>query len=146
MIDTNKGTVTLCSSGFCISQNTKPPELTRAIPSLISQVRPTNTGYTHCGCWVDMEPQVYVWAFLCFHGDDLESIRLFPQHQSTTLPAPQPHPMNTELSNPLVHEWYRKLFAQDELSFDWGSIRYCEGNDPIYAPTSVLIEYKHHKE
>ncbi len=142
MIDTKKGVITLCDSEFCISQHAKPQDLTEGIPRLISQTQTTNTGYTHFGCWLDIEPQVYVSASICFHCDVLEFIQLFPQHQSTTVPAPQPSPLDTKVSNPLVHAWHIRFFTQDEMDFGWGRIRYCKGNDPIYHPTSILIEYR----
>lgn len=75
MIDIKKGIITLCDSEFCINKDTKPQDLAEEIPALISQIQSTNTGYTHYSCWLDMEPKVYVWASLCFHGDVLESIR-----------------------------------------------------------------------
>lgn len=141
MINTKKGIITLCESGFHITASTTPQALTEGIPALISQIHPIGTGYTHYNCWLDVEPQRYVWASVCFRGDVLESICLYPQHQSMTVPAPQPSPMDTEMSHPLAHAWYSRLFGQDELSFPRGSIRYCKGNDPIYHPTLVLIRY-----
>ena len=141
MIDIKQGIITLCESEFQITADTTPQALTEAIPALISQVHPVSTGYTHYNCWLDIEPQCYLWASVCFHGEALESIRLFPQHQSATAPAPRPDPMDTESSHLLGYAWYGKFFEQDELSFPRGSIRYVQGRDPIYSPTCVLIRY-----
>ncbi len=141
MIDAKQGIITLCESGFRITADTTPQALVEGIPSLIAQIHPIRTGYTHYSCWLDIELKRYVWVSVCFHGDVLESLRLYPQHQSTSLPAPQPSPMEIEASHLLAHGWYSELFGQDELSFPWGSIRYHKGTDPIYHPTLVLIRY-----
>ncbi len=141
MIDAKQGIITLCESGFQITADTTPKALTEGIPALISQIHPVSTGYTHYNCWLDIEPQCYVWASVCFRGDIPESIRLYPQHQRTAVPAPQPSPMDTEAFHLLAHTWYSRLFAQDELFFPRGSIRYCKGTDPIYYPTCVSIRY-----
>lgn len=92
MIDIKQGIITLCESEFQITADTTPQALTEAIPALITHIHPVGTGYTHYSCWLDIEPQCYLWASVCFHGDALESIRLFPQHQSATAPAPRPIP------------------------------------------------------
>ncbi len=141
MIDKKQGIITLCESGFHISESTKPQDLTEGIPALISQIHPIHTGYTHYNCWLDIEPKRYVWASVCFRGDVLEFIRLYPQHQTAAIPAPQPSSMDIEASHPLAHAWYSRLFKQDELFFPRGSIRYVRGSDPIYYPTCVLIRF-----
>ena len=141
MIDTKQGILTLCASGFQITADTTPQDLSEKIPELILRADPILTGYTHFYCWLDVEPQRYVWASICFCGNVLESIRLFPQHQSTSIPAPQPSSMDIEESHPLAHTWYSKHFEQDRLTFPRGSVQYCPGSDPIYSPTSVLIRY-----
>ena len=141
MIDATSGILTLCETGFQITANTTPQDMNKGIPTLIVRIEPSSTGYTHYDCWLDIEPQRYLWASVCFHGDALESIRLFPQHQSTTLPAPRPNPMDTETSQLLGYAWYSKNFEQDELFFPHGSIRDVRGSDPIYYPTCVWIRY-----
>lgn len=141
MIDIKQGIVTLCESELQITADTTPQALTEKTPELIFRADPIATGYTHFHCWLDIEPQCYVWASICFCGSVLESIRLFPQHQSASIPAPQPNSMDVEESHPLAHGWYSRYFEQDELTFPWGSVQYCSGSDPIYSPTSVLIRY-----
>ena len=143
MINPKKGIIALCDSNFVINKHTVPQDIEGHISSLISHKRDVNTGYTHYSCWLDIEPQVYVSASICFYGNRIDSIRIYPQHQSTVIPAPPQHPMEIEESNKLAYAWYCKHFERDELWFRWGGIRYCQGNDPIYHPTTVLIEFKH---
>lgn len=141
MIDPKQGILTLCASGFQITADTTPQDLAEGIPERIVQTDSVPTGYTHFHCWLDIEPRCYIWASVCFRGNVLESIRLFPQHQSASIPAPQPSSMDIEASQPLAHGWYRRRFEQDKLVFPGGSMQYCAGSDAIYAPTSVLIRY-----
>ena len=92
MIDPKQGILTLCASGFSITPHTTPQALTEKIPSQIVRIHPVNTGYTQYNCWLDVESKQYVWASICFHGDVLDSIRLYPQHSCAAIPAPQPPP------------------------------------------------------
>lgn len=141
MIDAASGILTLCKTGFQITADTTPQDMNKGIPTLIVRTDPISTGYTHYDCWLDIDPQCYLWASVCFHGDALESIRLCPQHQSTAVPAPPPSSMDIEESHSLAHAWYSKHFEQGKLNYPWGTIQYCPGNDPIYSPTSVWIRY-----
>ena len=141
MIDPKQGILTLCASGFRITPHTTPQALTEKIPSQIVRIHPANTGYTQYNCWLDVESKQYVWTSICFHGDVLDSIRLYPQHACTAIPAPQPTPADMRLSHPIAHAWYERLIGQDEPDFSWGSIRYVQGSDPIYHPTCIFIRF-----
>ena len=141
MINPQKGVITLCESGFTIHKHTKPQDLETNIPSLISKPHDYGNGYIGYTIWLDIDPQVYVSASVSFYRGTLASIRIYPQHQSTTIPAPQQYPMEIEKSHPLAYAWYCNHFTQDELYFRWGKIVYGKGDDPIYHPTVVLIEF-----
>ena len=68
MIDATSGILTLCETGFQITANTTPQDMNKGIPTLIVRIEPSSTGYTHYACWLDIEPQCYLWASVCFHG------------------------------------------------------------------------------
>ena len=142
MIDAEKGKILLNASGFNICNRTTPGELATALSTLICRsYRPTPKNI-HYLCWIDIEPREYVYAEISFSGNVLESMRIFPQHESSEADAPQPNAMDIKKSGELARKWYEKYFDKDELLFSWGSVKYCEGSDPVYSPPCVLISYE----
>ena len=141
MINIQDGTITLCDSKFRISKNITQQELKEGIPALITSSYDTNTEYTHYGVWLDIESEIYVYATICFHGNVLKDMRLYPQHKSSVCPASAPYPMHLEEAQDSVDKWYHNLFDKDRIISEWGFISYCEGDDPLYYPPCVLIRY-----
>ena len=142
MIDITTGEIILYDTGFSVTPSLTPFDLEKYIPNQIVHHYKTDTNYQHYYVWLDIDPAEYVYAAICFRGNSLESIRLFPQYSSRALPEKQPSAMDAVIADNLVEEWYHNHFSSEELIFVWGSIRYFSGTDPIFAPPNVLIKYQ----
>ena len=141
MIDTTTGEIILYNTGYSVTPSLTPFDLEKYIPNQIVHHYKTDTNYQHYYVWLDIDPAEYVYAAICFRGNSLESIKLFPQHTAHALPAERPSSMDVVIAGNLVEEWYHNHFSSEELIFEWGSIRYFSGTDPIFAPPNVLIKY-----
>ena len=141
MFDLQSGSVILLQKNFIITPNTPKRFLEKYIISQIALKDEICNDWTHYYCWLDIEEHSYVYAHIMFHGEHLESIGIFPQHQVATIPAPQPDTMELEEAQKLSFEWYRKFFNDEQQVFSWGEIKYYVGNDPIYSPPTVLIKF-----
>lgn len=136
----------MCDSKFCISKNTTQQELKEGMPALITSSYDTTTGYTHYGVWLDIESEIYIYTSICFHGNILIEMRLYPQHKSAVRPASQPYAMDLEEAQASVGKWYHNFFDKDKIISEWGFIAYCKGSDPLYYPPNVLIRYLNRNE
>lgn len=143
MFDLQNGNIILRQSNFIITANTKKLEIEKHIPAQIAYKDEIGNGWSHYYCWLDMDDRTYVYAHMMFQDEHLDSIRILPQHQTFNIPSPRPNAMALDKAQASAYAWYCKHFERDELWFRWGGIRYCQGNDPIYHPTTVLIEFKH---
>lgn len=141
MIDTTTGEIILYDTGFSVTSSLTALDLEKYIPNQIVYRYNTDTNWQHYYVWLDIDPSEYVYAEVSFHENSLASIRLLPQHTAHTLPVERPSTMDVVAACHLAEEWYRNHFSGEELIFEWGSIRYLSGADPIYAPPAILVKY-----
>lgn len=141
MFDLEKGDICLCHSDLAINSNLSRTCFEANFSELIIYKDIVGNKYTHYYCWLDIENDCYIYASITFCDDILKTVCLSPQHQSSSKPISQPDAMQLEESQHLALKWYNKYFDKDEQFYKWGKIKYFKGNDPIYNPTCVFLEY-----
>ncbi len=142
MIDLEKGDLLLCHSDLVINGNTQKDIFENDFSDLIAFKYTVEGKHHHYYCWFDIEKDSYMYACITFCNHTLNTIRLYPQHKATNKLTSQPKPLRLEEAQRLSHAWYLQYSNQDELFCKWGKIKYCKGDDPIYSPTCVLLEYE----
>ena len=142
MFDLEKGDISLCHSNLVINGNTQKDIFENGFSDLIVFKYNAGGNYDHYYCWIDIEKDSYIYACITFCNHTLNTIHLYPQHKATNKLTSQPSALQLEEAKRLSSAWYLQYSNQDELLCKWGKIKYCKGDDPIYSPPCVLLEYE----
>ena len=141
MINTHTGNIFLMETGFSIDSVLTPRQLEQRIPNLIISHYQINSEYFHYYIWCDLEPNEYIYTHICFVGDKLLSVTLFPQHTTNTSDDRYISNMDLEEARELLYRWCQRMLPLKQEKFPWGSICINAGSDPVYSPPNIQIHY-----
>ena len=140
MINIENGEITLCKSQFVLKPNVDIETAKAALCDLIIRQWDSSTGFDYLNCWCDIEADQYIYVVLGFHFGRLFRIDIHPQHRGVPSQG-EPLCMELDRAQKEVKEWYGRLFIKERQDFSWGRTMLIEGNDPIYHPPEVRIEF-----
>ena len=141
MLNADTGEIRLHRSNFVLHAGVTPQSIEEQLAEQIIHRRETDNHYVHYWLCADIASPEYITANLIFFKNRLLSISLFPQDHSETVWKTLAPPTELQLAQNIVRAWYQKYFSEAKMSFQWGTIGFCEGSDPIYYPPAIVIKY-----
>lgn len=141
MINTNTGNIYSMDTGFSIDSALTPCQLEQRIPDLIISHYQIKVEYHHYYIWCNLEPNEYIYTHICFVGDRLLSVTLFPQHATNTSSDRHISNIDLETARDLLYKWCQRMLPLKQKEFPWGSICINAGSDPVYSPPNIQIHY-----